>query len=116
MAEPTIIGVSSRPLTVGEAPWTVCWYSGRKVIAPNRDRPTKKVSTIVSEKFLFWNTCSGSIGSAARRSTAMNATRATTASAISTRTGAEVQLYSVPPQVATRMTDVAITASRTPPR
>ncbi len=75
-AEPTIIGVISRPLTVGLAPCTVCWYSGMNVIAPNSPRPTKNVSTIVRLKFLILNTCSGSIGSAARRSTAMNATKA----------------------------------------
>ena len=115
-AEPTISGVSSRPLTVGVAPCTVCWYSGRNVIAPNSPRPTKNVMTMVSEKFRFLNTCSGSIGSAARRSTAMNATRATTASATSASTGAEAQLYSVPPQVATRMMAVATMPSSTPPR
>src|ERR1051326_7839586 len=36
---PTIIGVSISPLTVGDSPWTVCWNSGRKVIAPNMARP-----------------------------------------------------------------------------
>jgi hypothetical protein len=45
---PTIMGVSSRPLTVGEAPCTVCWYSGRKVIAPNMARPARKLSPLTS--------------------------------------------------------------------
>ena len=66
---PTIIGVSISPLTVGDSPWTVCWNSGRKVIAPNMARPVKKVITMASEKFPLRNTCSGSIGSAALVST-----------------------------------------------
>ena len=115
-AELTIIGVSSSPLTVGVAPWTVCWYSGRNVIAPNSPRPTKNASAIARLKFLLLNTCSGSIGSAARRSADRNQKNAATATAISPRTGAEVHLYSVPPQVATRMTAVAITPRRIPPR
>src|ERR1700721_4644031 len=61
---PIIIGVSASPLIVGDSPWTVCWYSGRNVIAPNIARPVRKVSAIVTEKFLFLNTCSGRIGSA----------------------------------------------------
>jgi hypothetical protein len=59
---PSIIGVSISPLTVGEAPWTVCWYSGRNVSAPNMARPVRKVSAMVTEKFRFLNTCSGRIG------------------------------------------------------
>ena len=43
---PSIIGVSIRPLTVGDAPCTVCWYSGRNVIAPNMARPVRKVIAI----------------------------------------------------------------------
>ena len=65
MVTPIIIGTSIRPLTVGDAPWTVCWYSGRNVIAPNMARPVRKVRAMVTEKFRFLNTCSGRIGSAA---------------------------------------------------
>ena len=45
---PSIIGVSISPLRVGDAPCTVCWYSGRNVSAPNMARPVRKVSAIVS--------------------------------------------------------------------
>ena len=41
---PSIIGVSISPLKVGDAPCTVCWYSGRNVIAPNMARPVRNVS------------------------------------------------------------------------
>ena len=63
---PSIIGVSARPLTVGDSPCTVCWNSGRNVIAPNMARPVRKVIAIDREKFRLRKTCSGSIGSAAR--------------------------------------------------
>ena len=77
---PIIIGVSASPLMVGDSPCTVCWYSGRNVSAPNMARPVRKVSAIVTEKFLFRNTCSGRIGSATRISTTQNAAAAATAS------------------------------------
>ena len=64
---PSIIGVSIRPLTVGDSPCTVCWNSGRNVIAPNMARPVRNVITIAREKFRLRKTCSGSIGSAALR-------------------------------------------------
>ena len=77
---PSIIGVRASPLMVGDSPWTVCWYSGRNVIAPNMARPVRKVSAMVSEKFRFLNTCSGRIGSATRSSTTQNPAVAATAS------------------------------------
>ena len=74
------------------------------------------VSTMVTEKFLILNTCSGSIGSAARRSVTRNQASPATASAISAMTCHEPHWYWVPPQVASRMTAVETTPSRMPPR
>ena len=34
-----IIGISSRPLLVAEAPCTNCWYCGRNVMLPNIANP-----------------------------------------------------------------------------
>src|ERR1700678_3718165 len=69
---PSIIGVSISPLTTAEAPWTVCWYSGRNVIAPNIAMPVKNVSIIATEKFLLRKTRSGKMGSAALVSVTRN--------------------------------------------
>ena len=113
---PIIIGVSASPLIVGDSPWTVCWYSGRNVIAPNIARPVRKVSAIVTEKFLFLNTCSGRIGSAALVWRNRNPAVAATVSRPSPMIWDEAHGYSVPPQVASRMSAVAATASREPPR
>ncbi len=113
---PSIIGVSISPLMVGDSPWTVCWYSGRNVSAPNMARPVRKVSAIVTEKFLLRKTCSGSIGSAARVSVTQNAIVAATVSRARPMICPDPQRYSVPPQVASRINDVAARASRPPPR
>ena len=44
------IGRSRNPELVAEAPWTVCWNSGRKVIEPNIVKPTRKEIPEISEK------------------------------------------------------------------
>jgi len=113
---PTIIGVSSRPLTVADAPCTVCWYSGRKVNAPNIARPTRKLSPATSEKFRLRNRRSGSIGSVALASTSRNATVAATATAPRPMIRPDPQAYCVPPQVDTSTIAVAATASSAAPR
>ena len=113
---PSIIGVSISPLTVGDAPCTVCWYSGRKVIAPNMARPVRNVIAIVSEKLPLRKTCSGSMGSAARVSVIKNPATAATVTSASPTISGEPQAYCVPPQVASRMSAVAATASSVPPR
>ena len=71
---------------------------------------------MVSEKFLFRNTCSGRIGSATRSSTTQNAAVAAAASTARPMICPEPQGYSVPPQVASRTSEMAATASRPPPR
>ena len=102
---PTIMGVSSRPLTVGEAPCTVCWYSGRNVIAPNMASPARKLSPVTSAKFRFRKMCSGRIGSAARDSIMRNRATLTTASAPRPRICGEAHEYWLPPQVEMSTTD-----------
>ena len=110
MVAPSIIGISSRPLTVGEACCTVCWYSGRNVIAPNIARPSRKLMLLASEKLRFLNTCIGRIGSTALFSTQMNAATDAIASAISDMIVGEPQAYWLPPQVVTSTIAVAPTA------
>jgi hypothetical protein len=113
---PSIIGVSSRPLTVAEAPCTVCWYSGRNVIAPNIARPTRKLRAATREKFRIRNRCSGSIGSTARDSAHRNAATAATPTRARPMISGEPHAYSLPPQVVTSTIAVAATASRAAPR
>ena len=71
---------------------------------------------MASEKFRLRNTCSGRIGSAARASTMQNAAAAATASTASPMICADPQAYWVPPQVASRTSAVAATASMAAPR
>ena len=113
---PTIMGVSSRPLTVGEAPCTVCWYSGRNVIAPNMASPARKLSPVTTEKFRLRKTCSGRIGSATRASIMMNRATVTRATAPSPKICGDAQAYWLPPQVETSTIAVVATARTSAPR
>ena len=76
-----IIGISSRPLLVADAPCTNCWNCGRKVMPPNIANPAMNPSEVASEKFALPNSRSGMIGSATRRSISRNATKPTAATA-----------------------------------
>ncbi len=67
--EPTISGVISRPLTVGDgALHGLLVERQERHRAEQAEADEERSGTMVSEKFLILNTCSGSIGSAARRS------------------------------------------------
>ena len=112
---PAIIGSSSRPELVADAPWTTCWYSGRKLIAPNIVKPSRKPTTAVSEKLRLRNNWRDRIGSGARRSTTTNATSVTSASATSPRICADRQAYSLPPHVVISTSAVMPTASSPAP-
>jgi hypothetical protein len=114
--EPISSGISISPLSVADRCCTVCWYSGRKVSAPNMARPSRKLIAVTSEKFRLRNTCSGRTGSAARRSTAMNPAVATTAKAPRPMICADRHGYCVPPQVVSRTSEAAATASSIEPR
>ena len=79
-------------------------------------RPSRKLIAVTSEKFRFRNTCSGMTGSAARRSTAMNPAVAAMATAPRPMICADRQGYCVPPQVVSRTSEEAATASSAAPR
>ena len=51
---------------------TTCRNSGRKVSAPNIEKPTIAPVLNATRKMLFLNRCNGTIGSVARRSTAIS--------------------------------------------
>src|SRR6266511_2110149 len=75
-SRPAIRGSRSRPLLVAEAPWTVCWYSGRNVTAPKSAKPTTNPIPETRAKLRLVNSFSDRTGSAARRSTTANAAQA----------------------------------------
>ena len=113
--EPSIIGISIRPLCVGDRCCTVCWYSGRNVSAPNSARPSRKLIAMATEKLRLRNTLSGRIGSAARASMTRNAAVETSPITASPMTCTEPHAYWVPPQVVIRMIAVAAMARATAP-
>ena len=112
---PSIIGSSSRPLLVADAPCTVCWYSGRKLIAPNIAKPSRKPIAETSAKLRLRNSPSDRIGSAARRSTKPNAISDATPSTSQAEDLPEPHAYSLPPQVVIRTSAVMPTESRPAP-
>ena len=71
-SSPAISGSRYSPEMVGEMPRTTWKNAGRYVIAPNIAKPTMKPTRLVTEKVRSLNRCSGSTGSAARRSTSTN--------------------------------------------
>ncbi len=110
------IGSSSRPELVAEAPCTACWYSGRKSVAPNITKPTMKPMTDISVKLRLRKMCSGSTGSAALVCQKTKPMREATPRPVSSMICAEVQAYSVPPQVVTSTMAVMPTVSRAMPK
>ena len=78
---PPIIGVNVIPAPVGLTPFTTCRYSGMKVTEPNSAKPTMKPTAQAIAKHRLAKSRSGSIGSATRRSTAMNASNDASAAA-----------------------------------
>ncbi|CAM5656064.1 hypothetical protein SFUMM280S_11074 [Streptomyces fumanus] len=110
------IGSSSSPELVAHAPCTDCWYSGRKRVAPNITKPTMKPISDISVKLRLRKMCSGTTGSAALVCQNTNPTSVVTPMPISSMIRAEVQAYSVPPQVVTRTIAVMPMVSRAAPR
>ena len=66
--------MSTTPARVAEAPVTDCRNSGTKDSAPNIAMPARNRVTTAARTIRFLNNRNGTIGSAARRSTATNAT------------------------------------------
>lgn len=94
---PTTSGNVRTPDTVADTPSTYCRYAGKYVIAPSIANPTMKLSTEHTVKIRLLNRFIGSIGSAARRSTATKFTSSTTASTNNPMITGDVHGYSCPP-------------------
>ncbi len=109
------MGSRSRPELVAEEPCTVCWYSGRKVIAPNMAKPSRKPMPEMRLKLRLANSPSGMIGSRARRSTRTNSARPSAASAARPRICVDRQAYWLPPQVVISTSAVIATVSSAAP-
>ena len=76
---PRTKGVSTKPARVAELPATVCMNSGTKEIAPNIAMPARKPVMTAATTIRLLNSRSGTIGSAALRSTATKPARASAA-------------------------------------
>src|SRR4051794_27700292 len=94
-----IIGISSKPLLVADAPWTNCWYCGRNVMPPNIANPAMKPNDVASVKLAIPKSRSGMIGSAEDRSMSRKHTSPTAATPNRDRICQEPQGYWLPPQV-----------------
>ncbi len=116
ISTPAITGTSCSPDSVGVAPRTTCWNSGRYVSAPNSAKPTTRPIALVTTNTRLRNSSGGSTGSAARCSTAMNPISATTAAIPRPTMNAESQAYDVPPSVVISTIELSDTASSTVPR
>lgn len=110
------IGRSSSPELVAEAPCTICWNSGRKVIDPNITKPTRKPTSEISEKLRLRKMCSGSTGSAARVSTYRKTASEATPSTPSPMIWPDPQSYWLPPQVVRSTREVMPVVSSAAPR
>jgi hypothetical protein len=115
-SRPAMSGVSSSPDRVGLDPFVTCRYSGRKVTAPKRAKPTMKPTALVAAKVRFRKSVSGRIGSLARRSTRTNAGSRTMLAAMSDKISHESQGHVVPPRLVNRTIDVRAAASSAAPR
>jgi hypothetical protein len=115
ISTPAITGTSCRPDSVGDAPRTTCWNSGRYVRAPNSAKPTTSPIALVTANTRLRNRLGGSTGSAARRSTSTKAIRLATARTPSQKMNAEPQVYEVPPSVVSSTTELRETPSSTVP-
>jgi hypothetical protein len=73
------------------------------VTAPNKAKPTMKPTALVTTKIRFLKSCSGRIGSAARRSTRTNAIRSRGPMIASATLCGESQAHVVPPRLVKRM-------------
>ena len=115
-SRPAISGSVRRPEPVGLAPFTVWKKSGRKTLEPNSAKPTISPVAPAIVKVRFWNSRSGSTGSAARRSTRTNsAPRATPAQAVPIRS-AEPHAQVLPPRLVASTMQLSDAASRPAPR
>ena len=78
MVIPAIAGTSSRPDSVAVAPVVTWSRSGAKTVTENRQAVVKNIAVLASATPGASSTCSGTIGSAARRSRATKPAERTT--------------------------------------
>ena len=88
---PSIIGASSSPASVGLTSATACRYSGTNTTTENSDAVARNSAPLATATERVPSSCSGSIGSAARRSRATSATASASAAAPRPRISAESQ-------------------------
>lgn len=100
---------------MAEAPRTYCMYCGRKLTAPNIAAPTRKLRICATVKLRLRNRRGGRIGSDTLLSAYTKSTSPTTAMTASPMICQEPQGYSVPPQLATRVSATTPTVSRNAP-
>ena len=113
---PPIIGTTSSPESVADAPVTVWRNSGRNEVAPNIRAPRRKLIRKHTVAIRLRNSRSGRIGSSTLRSWAMNATVRTTDPAASPRITPEPHAYSAPPHTATNIADDTAATIKAAPR
>src|SRR6266536_3780626 len=87
---PIVIGSSTVPLSVADAPITPCTHSGVNRITENMPTPINALIVSVTTTVRFLSKFGGSIGSAARRSAYTNALSPSTVTISSPTIGAEV--------------------------
>ncbi len=78
ISTPSIIGVVSRPASVGEWPRPIWKYWPRKTAPPNMAMPTARLARMARAGSRRLTTCSGTTGCATLASTATAAPRRTT--------------------------------------
>jgi hypothetical protein len=115
VSRPSISGSSNSPELVADAPVTTWRNSGKKAMAPNIATPMMKLTEVAMVNVRSENRCTGTTGSAARRSTTINTVSRTTDVTMSPMIVAEPQSYCVPPHVVSNTTHVTAAASTTDP-
>ena len=102
---PATIGTISRPELAADRPEAICRNVGMKAMAENMPRPTAMPRAVATTKVRLPNSVIGTIGSAARSSTATKAAAETTRVASSASACQEPQ-PSRPPKSVNRIRDV----------
>src|SRR5690606_3313365 len=105
----------SRPELVADAPFTTWRNRGRKLIAPNIDTPMMKLTELARLKVRLAKRCTGTTGSAARRSITARTPSSTTDAAMRPRITGEPHSYSVPPHVVNSTIEVTAATSTAEP-
>ena len=108
-------GVSTNPACVAELPTTDCMNSGTKEMAPNIAMPARKPVITAATTMRLPNSRNGTIGSAARRSTAANPAKASTAITSGATTSRRCHAPAWPAATTPRRSDDTPAANRSTP-